>query len=1299
MKKFSTLLVFLVFAAAAFAQVLTGRLDGVITDPQGAAVPGAQVKVLNKTTGQTFDTSADEKGQWNIPSVPSATYTVTVNHPGFKTTTVDNVKVDAGVPATVNAKLEVGALAETVEVQAGAEVLQTSSATVSSTLVGRQLHELPFTSRNLTELIVTQPGSATPGVPRSTSVYGLPQSALNVTKDGINIQDNSNKSSDGFFNAIFPRADAIEEMTVTSTAAGADSNAEGAMQVKLVTRSGSNDFHGGLFEQHRNQDLNANAYFNNLNGTAPRDHMVFNQFGGFVGGPVKRNKLFFFAHMEWFRLPQTYTEPQGTVLTSDALKGIFTYKDTGGAVRTVNLYQLAAANGFPGTPDPLIIKSLNTINTLVQGQPGLKPRDASNGDYNRSNLDFQSKGGNYRRFPTTRIDYNLTEKHHIEWIYDYQTNVRRPDGVNAPTASPIFPGTGAVLNGTELGNQGGIAFSTVAALRSTITSHLTSEVRFGLNGGTVVFNNGVNPGDFAQWNGYAPIFSTTNCNAGVPFVTCPYRTTGQTRRNTPLKQGNANLTWSKGSHLFNFGGSFTQVNTWTTSVNGTQIIPTVNFGVVAGDPIITGTSNIFTPANFPGATAADMQTNAPALYAILTGRVSGINRQLIADETTRQYGPFQPIVRNRQREIGLYYQDSWRLSPRLTVNYGVRWDRQNPPVNLNNVYSRPGYAGVWGVSGIGNLFMPGTMTGQAPVFQGVAEGETGYAVRNKQFSPSIGLAWQVPSGAGPLSWLFGKNAVIRAGYAINTIREDASTFAVWGPNLGRTANLNVDPLNFPKEFGAPGSVLFSGALPARQAASTSPVYPLTVLAGNNIADFSPNLRTGYVQSWDIGIQRQITRDTVLEVRYVGNHGTDLWRNININEVNIFENGFLNEFKLAQQNLAAARGCNVGDAVCLSANRGKSSNYFGLTGQQNLPMIVTAIGSNNDATTALQIEQGNAGALANAIATNATRINRLTAAGKPLNLFLVNPTLLNGTATLTVNGGNSNYHGMQVELQRRMSKGVLAQVSYVWSHSISNEGSQGIAGSFNTLRNVGYDKGPSPFDIRQAVKMNWVYELPFGPKRYFLGRVGSPVARKAIEGWELASVTRVQSGAPVRLTSGRNPFNQMDGGVILHNLTAGQLQDMMSIRKVNLAATTTSPKPLGAVFYLPQSLVDNTLAAFEIGGKTLKDLDPNAPYIGPADQPGQLGSRVYLYGPWQQKWDFSLVKKTSIGERTNLEFRMQALNAFNLTNFLLFVPGNGVTTTLGVNNTGFGQTSGAYRDLSNTNDPGGRIIEFSLRLNF
>ncbi len=369
-------------------------------------------------------------------------------------------------------------------------------------------------------------------------------------------------------------------------------------------------------------------------------------------------------------------------------------------------------------------------------------------------------------------------------------------------------------------------------------------------------------------------------------------------------------------------------------------------------------------------------------------------------------------------------------------------------------------------------------------------------------------------------------------------------------------------------------------------------------------------------------------------------------------------------------------------------------YAGLAGQQPLPIIALAIGSNNDQTTATQIAQGQAGALANAIAINSTRMGRLTGAGKPANFFQVNP-LLGGSALAEVNAGDSHYNGLQVEVRRRMTKGLLLQGSYVWSHAISNEFSNGIGGSFSTLRNYAQDKGPSPYDIRQAVKLNWIYEMPFGHGRHFLSNYHGVVG-KALEGWQLASVTRVQSGSPIRILSGRNTFNfnnqltnNGDSGVILHGITAGQLQDMMSIRK------TTNAQGLGIVSYLPQSLIDNSLASFDLlPGKTL---DPNQPYIGPPVA-GQFGDRVFLYGPRQQKWDFSVVKKTQIGERANIEFRAQALNVFNLTNFLLFNPGNGITTSLTVNSA-LGQTTGAYRDLQNTNDTGGRILEFALRFNF
>src|SRR5262245_34888580 len=459
--------------------------------------------------------------------------------------------------------------------------------------------------------------------------------------------------------------------------------------------------------------------------------------------------------------------------------------------------------------------------------------------------------------------------------------------------------------------------------------------------------------------------------------------------------------------------------------------------------------------------------------------------------------------------------------------------------------------------------------GTAPVFNATKQGESGFKTRNNA-SPSLGLAWQVPHKEGLFGLIVGDGAVIRLGYAINTIREDAGTFAVWGGNQGRNLSLNVDPTNFPAVFGAPGSVLFRNpVLPARTA-PTTPTFPLAVAATNNVADFDPNLKTGYVQSWDVGFQRQVTRDTVVEFRYVGNHGTKLWRTTNINEVNIFENGFLNEFKVAQQNLAIARGCATPDPVCMSANRSRSNQYVGLAGQQALPMIFTALAANNDSTSALQIEQGQAGALANAIGTNATRMTRLTNANYPVNLFQVNPTLTTGNANIQTNGGDTNYHGLQVEFKRRMSDGLLVQGSYVWSHSISNQFNAGNGGSFTTLRDPGGDKGPSPYDIRQAIKLNWIYELPLGAGHRFLGSATNPIARKILEGWQLASVTRVQSGSPIRLTSGRSTFNDTEAGVVLHNMTAKELQNLVAIRKVTLAATANSPA-IGAVYYLPQSL--------------------------------------------------------------------------------------------------------------------------------
>jgi len=518
------------------------------------------------------------------------------------------------------------------------------------------------------------------------------------------------------------------------------------------------------------------------------------------------------------------------------------------------------------------------------------------------------------------------------------------------------------------------------------------------------------------------------------------------------------------------------------------------------------------------------------------------------------------------------------------------------------------------------------------------------------------------------------------------VREGMDFFIqAWGANQGRNISLTVSPDNFPVEFGPAGSVLFRDpTLPVR-AEPLKPTYPIAVNAGNSVSDFDPNLRMGYVQSWNVSFQRELSKSTVIDVRYVGNHSVGLWRTVNLNEVNIFENGFLDEFKRAQNNLAIARRV-----------QGATSNNFGnqgLAGQVALPIMTAAGVATNDATFATNLDRGQAGTFANSISTSASRMASLRNAGYPANFFTVNPTTVNGAANLVTNGGSSTYNALQIEVRRRMASGLLVQGSYAWSKSLTNMPASSTSGLSQptTFRSSLNDKGPSPWDIRHGLKMNYVYEFPVGPRKRFLGHTNAIVS-KALEGWQISGVSRVQSGSPDRIT-GRSTYNQADNGVVLYNMTTADLQDAIKVRK------TTASNGFGLVYFLPQDLVNNSMAAWEVGGLTLNNLDRSKPYIGPQTEPGKLGYRIWMYSPWQARFDVSLAKMTRIAEGKVLEIRAQALNVVNSANFLIGAAANEVNTG-GVTAT-FGQTRNAYRDItvSGSSDPGGRIIEFLVRFRF
>ena len=1256
-------------ATIAFSQVATtSTLDGVVTDPQKAAVAGAEVTVTNVNNAQTFKATTDVRGYWLLPSMSEGVYKVSVSMRGFRTLAIENVKIDTGVPTTANGQLELGSVAEVVEVQGGAELVQTTNATVNSTLEGRFVVDLPQITRGGLDLLVSMPGVQTAGANRNSSVNGLPNSAINVTIDGLNTQDQLLKSSNGFFTYIPITQDSIEEVTLTTSAAGAEGTGEGAAQIKFVVKSGTNQFHGGVFEQIRNTALDANNYFNNINGL-PRDIIQLNQFGGHVGGPIWKNKLFFFTNIERREMPQSVAETR-TVLTPDAINGNYTYQDpVTGQLRTVNVLQLAAANGYQSTADPIVAKTLGQINSLVSGQPGLISNVSSSNDYIRDTLNYVVKGMDVRTFTTSKVDFNINQKNQLSITYFYNPYRSTPDVLNGIV--PVYPGAGTVLGTTAIGGQTSNRFAGVIALRSTLTAQLTNELRAGLTGGTVVFNaTSDSPGLYSEWRGY-------NLNLGSGLSGVSSYAAGS-RRNSPDKNLSDTVSWLKKSHVISIGGNWTQINLWDQSI-GSESIPSITLGIdsAGNDPIHNGGStDIFTNAAFPNANQSTLD-DAAALYATLTGRVASISKS-VALSSAGTYGANPPVDHLQEREYGLFVQDSWKLRPSFTVNLGIRYEWEGPLQDLTGTYSSVTLASLWGISGIGNEFQPGTLTGVQPQF---IKYTTPYNSMHR-WNPSGGFAWQLPAGKGPLGWLFGDHTgatVLRAGYSISTIREATNIMlAMLAGNPGRSVDDSVDPDNYPQYFGNPGSVTISSATLPTRPFPASPSYPFSPQPTDSLNGFEPNLKLGYVQSWNIGLQRELGKSTVVEVRYTGNHGTDLWRQIALNEANIYENGFLTSWNNAYSNLLIAQKVNPG-----------SSNFSdqGLPGQVPVGIFQTIYGRTSSSTAAYYLAHNAPGRYAYIFSYAEPYMTNSLNAGNPANFFIENPAVSSGNSWIVGNWGSSYYDALQVEIRRRLTHGVMIEGSYVFSKSLV-DGPTSDASLYSpaptTLRNMGLDRQPTPFDIRDAFKLNVVYELPFGSSRRFLA-TAHPVVRKIVEGWQISAVDRNQSGTPSWISSGLYGMNQNDPGVVLHNITASQLQSMMSITK------TTGSNGTGLVSYLPQSFIDNTNAAFQVNGKTLADLNTSAPYIGPQLAAGQFGYEIFLWGPWQNHIDLNLTKQTTIKEKVKIEFTAQFLNAFNITNFQL------ANTTGSASN--FGLTTSQYQDLSNSQDPGGRMIEFRMRVNF
>jgi hypothetical protein len=801
-------------------------------------------------------------------------------------------------------------------------------------------------------------------------------------------------------------------------------------------------------------------------------------------------------------------------------------------------------------------------------------------------------------------------------------------------------------------------------------------------------------------------FQLTNLNTGVTATNGGQSQYSAREASTTVIEDTA--TWIKGKHSVSFGGSMVQGDVWLKTHT---LVPTANFGLLSSE----SANAMFTAANFPGASATDL-TNATNLYAMLTGRISSLTGDARINPAGDSFVPLgESTAQGRMREFDFYASDSWRATPTLTVSGGLRYVLANPFYPTNNSYTTVTEAGLYGVSGVGNLFMPGTLTGTKPSFIQYPAGTYAYDPDRNNFGPSVGIAWQAPGQDNALGRLIlgsqEGDSVIRGGFALAFQRPGMSDFALtFAANQGIAVNLLRDNTN----SSLPILLRNQPALPSAPAA-TYPIIPTSIT--NSVNAFDSNLQLPYTQSYTVGWQRKLGQDTAIELRYVGSRHRQDWETVNLNEISITDNGFLNEFRKAQANLQAN----------IAAGRGTTFAYTGAPGTSPLPIFLAYMnglpgaqagdaskytGANwtNSSFLGYLAAQNpnpfgfmcnNAGGCTTATLTNgfigqtAFR-NNAAAAGLPVNFFVANPDVIGG-ANLTTNSGGTRSNSVQFEFRKRLSQGFQLNTSYVWGQAYIAQ-RYGFSKPTVDLLQVGQIGG-----VQHAFKTNWLYELPFGREKHWGGNAGA-VVDGLIGGWSIDGVARVQTG------------EMMDfGNVRLVGMTVDEFRKAVGLR---VGAN-------GQLFLLPQDIIDNTVRAFAVSATTQSGYSGAAPtgrYLAPANGPdcietepgfGDCGVRsLVVNGPPLVRFDMSIVKRMRVHGRVTFEFRGEFLNAFNSPYFNpastvsgqalgmttnVTAPPGPIQTGTPYSNTTAGTSSDSFRLIQLLGDNTSRIIQLVFRV--
>ncbi len=1248
--------IWLLGVTAAFAQTTDAVLSGAVRDPSGAVIPGAAVTVQNLKTGQVTKTLCSDAGIYWFAALQPGLYRLSAESAGFRKLVYNDLPLEVGSRLNLNLPLQRGDVTESVEKPADeVTLLAGASSSVGFVIAGEELASLPLPDRNALGLVFIQPGVV------GNNFNGARRGALNITLDGINVQ--STAVNTGISSALFSSVDRIAAFRVVTSPADAEYG-RGSGQIQMVSRSGANEFHGSLFESHRNTVLNANDWFNNQLGVgpvtgepvSPRNILIRNQYGGRLGGRLIRNKTFFHVLFDAQR-ERTRDALTNITYTETARRGLFRFfpgarnGNANAAVPTVDLSgnplrpaqatgPLQTVNVLGRDPNRLVPDRSGVVGRLLELTP--LPNNFRSGDgLNTAGYTWsRSASVDFDHFHI-RLDHAIAAAHRLAFAYTRQEDSRENGFL--PQSFPTAPG-GASDGGTRL-----YSLSVTSAWRPNLLNEFRAgAMRFRIR-------------NYAPWEGAGtalqPMAGNEPYLLNLGGITNPLNIAGDSLgRTLPLYQYGDTVTWLKDRHAFKFGGEvrFTSANMFSLL----NVAPRVSIGTV-GVPV----QNINT---IPG--IGQNLFDATTLLVNLAGSVQqviqafnspgGANPAFLVGEANQRTW--------RQREFSFFFKDDFKVTPNLTLNLGIRYEWYGAPFEANGKAVAPlgGAAGLFGISGSGfaDLFQPGRSAGSLTRLQTVGLRSQNpdvplYRNDRNNFAPAVGLAWGVP-------WWGAGKTVARLGYGIGYERNALLVADGVAGQIGLQDTRNFSPSTYLDLSGVRLPLTPLGR-PLEAAPPGEPPTPLRA--------FDDRLRSPYIQNWNAGIQRELARNTLLEVRYVGGKGTRLIRSAEINEVNIFESGILDAYRITQAGGNSPlldrmfRGLNIGGLGMVDGVR--------ITGSDAARFI------SNTQMALANHNVGGFGGFLNSTNQFTGQFNGLRRrAGLPENWLVANPEY--AQARLTSNFANSTYHALQVEVMRRFSAGWTLGGNYTWSRALGEEEGDGqdLFDNFRTLRNRRLDKRLLAFHRTHAINSYGTWELPFGPGKSFAASSRGFVAR-LVEGWQVAAFLAISSGPALGLSSGLNSFNTSGAAdnppvaVAPFAKSAGGVQrtgngvvyfgDLRQVPDPSIAGLTTA-----------QGIRDRSplLAIADASGR-LRLVNPT---------PGEMGNLAprFIEGPGLFHLDLSLAKRVVITERMNLELRADAIGFTNSPNF-----GPPVAD---INNTNFGRINGAT---------GERIVVVGIRFSF